>query len=129
MSGPNSRRTARDFSAAFCRRSALHVPIPAISRSMTNLGIVALPSLLLRPGIVGRVHEPEIGRPHSVHLHHRLLSAHPGEVWVIRRDRGETADRQLTTRALVERLTDPDEEQAGEHRDVLAGLVEVGRDP
>src|SRR6266850_8234815 len=113
MSGPISRSTARDFSAAFCRRSALHVPIPGISRSTTNLGMAILllaSSLLLGPRIVGRVHEAEIARPHPVHLHHRFLATRPGEVRVVRRDRGEATHRQLLPGLGVELLADPDEE-------------------
>jgi len=63
-----------------------------------------------------------------VHLNQRLLTASPREVPVRRRDGDEAADRQLLARALIELLAHADEEHAGEHGHVLAGLVEVRRD-
>ncbi len=64
-----------------------------------------------------------------MNLHHRLGVARPRVVRVVRRDGEECSDRQLLPPGLVELLPGADEEESGEHRDVLARLVEVRGNP
>src|SRR6185503_15447132 len=83
---------------------------------------------LLLARIVRWIDEGDVRRPDAVHLNERLLTAGPREVPMRRRNGDEAADRQLLARALIEFFADADEEDPGEHGDVLGGLVVVGRD-
>src|SRR5262247_1474498 len=83
-------------------------------------------SLLAR--IVGRIDERDVRRPDAVNLDQRLFGAREREVPMRGGDANERADLHLGGGLLVEDLAHTDEEDAGKHRDVLAGLVEVRRD-